>query len=65
MRIFPLLVCLLLLGVMGLGALACGFGYEAVATGSNPGSWWQMLLTMVVAPFIGIVWCAAKLLKND
>jgi hypothetical protein len=39
-------------------AFICSFGFEAVATGANPGPWWTSLVLFVIPAAIGLVWVA-------
>lgn len=61
--LFYFILCLLFLSVMAFGVFVCLMGFEAVSTGANPGPWWMLLLSMVVVPFIGLVFCARRLLR--
>jgi hypothetical protein len=40
------LLGLALLGVASFGGVLCAMGFEAVATGANPGAWWGMFSTL-------------------
>ena len=44
------LLAVLLVGVIFFGAFVCFMGFEAVATGINPGPWWSSLILLVVVP---------------
>ena len=55
------LLGLALLGVAAFGGLLSAFGFEAVSTGANPGAWWGMFGTLVIAPLLGYCYALAKL----
>jgi hypothetical protein len=46
---------------MAFGSLLCALGYEVFLRGTNRGEWWGMLVTLVIAPFLGYVYAVAKL----
>ena len=58
------LLGLALLGVAAFGGLLCAFGFEAVSTGLNPGPWWGMFGTLVIAPLLGYGYAVAKLFAS-
>jgi hypothetical protein len=55
---------LALLWVAAIGGLLSAFGFEAVSTGANPGAWWGMFGTSVIAPLLGYVFAVAQLFRS-